>query len=229
MEKADTTRPSIAHSGVAPHLPHLDGTDSHLWFGWEHGDIGDLNVLASRIPRLFRFVSEFGAQALPTDHKIAEACDANNFPHIDTEALTNEFGAQLELLEQHTPINKADNWDDWVHQTQLRQAEVLRHTIEILRTLKYRPTGGFCQFMFADALPFISCSVLDHRRRPKKAWDALSAANRPVIVVADLHRNALTAKQHQCAIHVVSDLRTNIDNATSVSYTHLTLPTTPYV
>ena len=214
LEKADTTRPSIAHSGVAPHLPQLDGTDSHLWFGWEHGDIGDLNVLASRIPRLFRFVSEFGAQALPTDPKIAEACDANNFPHIDTEALTTEFGAQLELLEQHTPINKADNWDDWVHQTQLRQAEVLRHTIEMLRTLKYRPTGGFCQFLFADALPFISCSVLDHRRRPKKAWDALSAANRPVIVVADLHRNALTAKQHQCAIHVVSDLRTSIDNAT---------------
>ena len=214
LEKADTTRPSIAHSGVAPHFPQLDGTDSHLWFGWEHGNISDLNVLASRLPRLVRFVSEFGAQALPADAEIAEACGASNFPHIDTEVLANDFGAQLELLGQHTPINEAGSWDEWVHQTQLRQAEVLRHTIEMLRTLKYRPTGGFCQFMFADALPFISCSVLDHQRRPKKAWDALSAANRPVIVVADLHQNALTTQRHKCAIHVVSDLRTNVGPTT---------------
>lgn len=163
---------------------------------------------------MVRFVSEFGAQALPADAEIAEACGASNFPQIDTEVLANDFGAQLELLGQHTPINEAGSWDEWVHQTQLRQAEVLRHTIEMLRTLKYRPTGGFCQFMFADALPFISCSVLDHHRRPKKAWDALSAANRPVIVVADLHQNALTTQRHKCAIHVVSDLRTNVGPTT---------------
>ena len=28
----------IAHSGVLPHLPKLDGTDSHLYFGWRDGD-----------------------------------------------------------------------------------------------------------------------------------------------------------------------------------------------
>ena len=37
LERADGTRPVIAHSGVAPHLPQLDGTDSHLYFGWYHG------------------------------------------------------------------------------------------------------------------------------------------------------------------------------------------------
>ena len=214
LEKADSTRPCIAHSGVAPHFPQLDGTDSHLWFGWKHGAISDLNVLATRVPRLLRFVSEFGAQALPKDKEIAAACSANSFPRINTEVLANKFGAQIELLEQHTPISQADSWDDWVEHSQLRQAEILRHTIEILRTLKYRPTGGFCQFLFADALPFISCSVLDHHRRPKRAWDALTAANRPVIVVADLRHRELTAKRHKCAIHVVSDLRTAIGPAT---------------
>jgi beta-mannosidase len=42
FEKADVTRPVIAHSGVLPHLPTLDGTDSHLYFGWYHGDERDL-------------------------------------------------------------------------------------------------------------------------------------------------------------------------------------------
>jgi beta-mannosidase len=34
LERTDGTRPVVAHSGVAPHLPQLDGTDSHLYFGW---------------------------------------------------------------------------------------------------------------------------------------------------------------------------------------------------
>src|SRR3954452_4092984 len=38
LEQADGTRPVIAHSGVLPHLPQLDGTDSHLYFGWYHGE-----------------------------------------------------------------------------------------------------------------------------------------------------------------------------------------------
>ena len=35
--------------------------------------------------------------------------------------------------------------------TQHYQANLLRHHIETLRKLKYRPTGGFCLFMLADA------------------------------------------------------------------------------
>src|SRR3546814_19573684 len=34
LEKADGTRPVIAQSGVLPHPPQLDGTDSPLYFGW---------------------------------------------------------------------------------------------------------------------------------------------------------------------------------------------------
>ena len=65
FEKADPTRPCIPHSGVLPHLPQLDGTDSHFYFGWYHGDVRDLDRLAAQIPRLFRFLSEFGAQSVP--------------------------------------------------------------------------------------------------------------------------------------------------------------------
>ncbi len=214
FEKADPTRPAIAHSGVAPHFPQLDGTDSHLWFGWRHGKISDLPVLGLRVPRLLRFVSEFGAQSVPDDDEMAIACGAANFPDVNRHVLSEKFGAQLTLLEQQAPMHGDTTWAGWVQRSQMRQAEVIRHTIEILRTLKYKPTGGFCQFLFADALPYVSCAILDHRRKPKKAWDALSAANRPVIVVADLHDDEMSTGTTKCAVHVVSDLRTRIEPAT---------------
>ena len=214
FDKVDPTRPAIAHSGVAPHLPQLDGTDSHLWFGWRHGKVSDLKVLASRLPRLLRFVSEFGAQSVPHDDHVATVCEAPNFPQINLQALSEDLGAELELINRYAPLDGSTTWEAWVDSTQTRQAHLVRHTIEVLRTLKYKPTGGFCQFLFADALPYVSCAVLDHRRKPKIAWDALSAANRPVIVVADLHKDEMPIGTNQCAIHVVSDLRTPIKQAT---------------
>ena len=47
FERADSSRRVVAHSGVVPHLPQLDGTDSHLWFGWRHGESEDLADFAA--------------------------------------------------------------------------------------------------------------------------------------------------------------------------------------
>ena len=63
-------------------------------------------------------------------------------------------------------------------------------------------------------MPYVSCAVLDHRRQPKKAWDALTAANRPVIAVADLHSETMPVGEKTRAVHVVSDLRDHIVPAT---------------
>ena len=73
FETADETRPVVAHSGVAPHLPQLDGTDSHLFFGWYHGDERDLDGFAATLPRMVRFVSEFGAQSVPDSRRVHAA------------------------------------------------------------------------------------------------------------------------------------------------------------
>ena len=84
FEKADGTRPVIAHSGVLPHPPQLDGTDSHLYFGWYHGDERDLPAFARAVPRMVRFVSEFGAQAVP---ETADFCEPERWPDLDWERL----------------------------------------------------------------------------------------------------------------------------------------------
>ena len=62
---------------------------------------------------------------------------------------------------------------------------VVRRHIEALRRIKYRPTGGFAQFCFADGHPAVTWSVLGHDRAPKAGYEALREACRPVIVVAD--------------------------------------------
>ena len=81
FEQADPTRPTVAHGGVLPHLPQLDGTDSHLWLGWHRGEVGDLAERAAPLPRLVRFVSEFGAQSVPAGAD--EFVDTTRWPDLD--------------------------------------------------------------------------------------------------------------------------------------------------
>ena len=80
LERADGTRPVVAHSGVLPHPPQLDGTDSHLYFGWYHGHERDLPGFLRRVPRMGRFVTEFGAQAVPST---ADFCEPERWPDLD--------------------------------------------------------------------------------------------------------------------------------------------------
>jgi beta-mannosidase len=212
FEKADVTRPVIAHSGVLPHLPTLDGTDSHLYFGWYHGDERDLPGFAAKIPRLMRFVSEFGAQAIPES---SDFIDSSAWPVLDWENLENKFGMQRGNFENHVPVAEFDSFDDWRLATQVYQADVIRYHIETLRRLKYRPTGGFCMFALNDAMPMISWSVLDHQRVPKLGYTALAEACRPVIVTADrLPLSMRPGDQLRIALHVVSDLHRELENAT---------------
>jgi len=211
ISSADPTRPVIAHSGVLPHPPRFDGTDSHLSFGWYHGDERDLPALARRLPRLVRFVSEFGAQAVP---ETADFCEPERWPNLDWYRLARTNGFQREVFDRHVPPDAYPTFAAWKDATQAYQALVVKHHIEALRRLKYRPTGGFAQYCLADCQPAISWALLDHRRVPKAGWDALIDACRPVIVVAE--RPPATAQPGEMLaldVHVVSDLRVPIGEA----------------
>lgn len=206
LRTTDRSRPVVAGSGVLPYLPLLDGTDSHLWFGWEYGEIDDLARLAARWPRLVRFVSELGAASVPDS---AEFCEPEKWPHLDWEHLAAVHGLRLDLLGRIADPADFETFEAWRDATQHHQAELLRRQIEALRLLKYRPTGGFAQFFLADAHPaMISGSLLDHDRLPKPAVDAVRAACRPVIVVAT--PTHLGEGHADLDVHVVSDLRTAV-------------------
>jgi beta-mannosidase len=184
LEKADRSRPVVAHSGLAT-------GDTHLSLGWHHGDEADLARTVGLWPRLARFVSEFGARAVP-DSPVAAA------PLPDPEVF------------ERLGLDPADfaTADDWRDATQAYQANLLRRYVETLRRLKYRPTGGFCARAFGDDSPGITFSVLDHERRPKLGFDALRAACAPVIVVADRPAATLVPDATLALdVHAVSDRR----------------------
>jgi beta-mannosidase len=211
FERADPTRLTVPHSGVLPHLPLLDGTDSHLYFGWYHGQLDDIDRLARTVPRLVRFVSEFGAQAVPDT---AEFVDASNWPHLDWDHLALHHGLQKWVFDDRVPPESYPSFEEWRTATQAYQALVVRHHVETLRRLKYRPTGGFCVFSLNDPGPMVSWSLVDHERRPKRAWAELVAACRPVVVVASgLPDRVEVGRRVQIDLHVVNDRRTPIEPA----------------
>ncbi len=207
IDRTDGTRPTIAHSGVLPHLPRLQGTDSHLYFGWYFGNERDFPGFAKALPSQVRFPTEFGAQSIPpTDDFI----DPSAWPDLAWEELTTTHNLQRSILDKYVPRD-GHTYDSWKRATQEYQATVVRHHIETLRRLKYRPTGGFAQFSFADAHPAITWSVLDHERAPKLAYDALAAACQPVIVVADRLPASLDPGDPVALdVHVVSDRRVDL-------------------
>jgi beta-mannosidase len=201
----------IAHSGVLPHLPQIDGTDSHLYFGWYHGNERDLPGLARRLPRLVRFVSEFGAQSVPDS---LPELDTSRWPDLDWDDMATRFGVQKTMFDRHVPPDAFDSFEEWRDATQTYQAQLLFHHIRELRRLKYSPTGGFMFFSFADPAPRVSWSVLDHNRSPKLAWHAVKEACAPVIVVVDrLPATIHAGDTHELAVHVVNDLRRDLADA----------------
>lgn len=210
LDKADPSRGVIAHSGVMPHPGSLGG-DTHLSFGWAYGEAGDFPAFCRAIPRLVRFVSEFGAQAIPTSDV---HCEPTAWPDLDFGRLEQTYGMARAPFEAHMAPSDYRSFSEWQIATQDYQAKVIKQQIETLRRLKYTPTGGFAQFFFADARPAISSSVLDHERVPKSGYYALSSACRPVIVVADhLPEVLVPGEPINLDLHVVSDLRHPIGNA----------------
>ena len=209
LEKADATRPVISHSGIFPHPAW--GTDSHLYLGWYVGTERDLPWTMEHLPVLGRFVSEFGAQAVPNR---ADFCQPERWPDLDWAHLGRAHGLQKATFDRYVPPADHPSFESWRDATQAYQARVIRFHIETLRRLKYRPTGGFCQFCFGDSQPAVTWSVLDHERQPKAGYQALAAACAPVIVVADRPAEAYQPGQEiRLDIHVVSDLRIPISGA----------------
>ncbi len=209
LERSDSTREVVAHSGVVPHPAW--GTDSHFYLGWYRGEERDFPRALSRLPVLGRFVSEFGAQAVP---ETAGFMAPDDWPALDWDRLEAHYCLQKEVFDRRVPPSSYPTFQAWKEATQAYQATVVRHHIEALRKLKYHPTGGFCVFMLTDSQPGVTWSLLDHERVPKRAYQALVDACAPVIVTAT--RPAARYRygdRMEFDIHAVSDRRVPITGA----------------
>jgi len=177
LRRADPSRPVNPHSGVMPGVT-TTGTDSHWYFGWYHGAIDGLAPALRAAPRLGRFVSEFGAQSVPNTSGFLHP---ERWPDLDWEDLAAHHSLQRTILDRHVPMDAFRTFEEWRDATQAYQAALITLQVEDLRRLRLDPTGGFCQFSFADPNPAISWSVLDHARVPKLAYGALRDSCRSLL------------------------------------------------
>jgi beta-mannosidase len=192
--RSDPTRPVVTHSGVPPG-PLRDGTDTHFYFGWYLGTMGDMAAVLRRWPRLARFVSEFGAQAVPQS---AAFMDPEKWPNLDWDHLGARHNLQRQHFDRFVPPDEFATFDDWRAASQAYQAALIQLQAEDLRRVRYRPCGGFLQFCFADGHPGVTWSVLDHDRLPKAGHAALAAACRSVLPMLDPRTGH---------VHVANELR----------------------
>ena len=210
LERADGSRPVVTHAGLLPHPAW--GTDSHLSYGWRHGQERELPAMLRRLPILARFVADFGSQSVPTT---AAWMEPERWPDLDWPALAARHGMQRHLFDRHVPPAEHETFESWQEATQAYQAMLVRHHVEALRRLKYSPTGGFCVSTLVDAQPSVSTAVLDHDRVEKAAFAALRTACAPVIVTADRPRAVYAPGQAETLdLHVVSDLRHSLEGCT---------------
>jgi len=211
LTRTDGSRPVVLHTAVPPHFPSLDGTTSHLWFGWADGRAADLGASTARVPRMAQFVTAFGAASVNPEAPVLED---HRWPALDWERVGAETGARVSSLHHLVAPRGVDDATTWASLTRVAQAEVVKTNIELLRRLKYRPTGGFAQFYLADVSPTGGFGVLDHERRPKPAWQAMVDACRPVIIVCDPLPAVVARGEHlDLAVHAVSDRREAIVDA----------------
>lgn len=202
----DPTRTVIRASGELWIPFWMDGTDGHYYFGWymSYGPKRLFDLWCRAFPRNLRFVTEFGAQSFP-NLTASRRFLPESLEGADFKALHRAYLLQWDLMTLWVdPGAKA--LPDLVSRTQAYQADLQRYYVDRLRARKYRPNGGFLNFMFTDAHPAVSWSMVDFWREPKASYHAYALALAPVYAFA------LTPKDHYrprrkavIPVHVVND------------------------
>lgn len=202
FERADPSRPIVAHSDVAPHIPQLSGSDLSLYFGWFDSVAEDIAEYAATLPRLVRFVSDMGSQALPADAD-------------DLEAVLEVSGANADVLRRVIPPTTYEDSRAWARASQEHQGDVLKAMIETLRVLKYRPTGGYCAGLWRNAHAGLSRALIDADGTPRQALGVVSTAQSPVLPVLYPTTAQIPARTtSSLALFVCNDSAIDYDNAT---------------
>lgn len=188
----DTTRPSVRSSGeYAIPLWHK-GTDTHFYYGWYkiYGALETWEKLIETFPNNARFVTEFGAQSFPNYESAIKFMDAD-IRQLDVATLMRKHSFQPHMLSYWMNWRAAPDLSHLIDMTQDYHIMINRHYIDRLRLRKYAPTGGILPFMFTDANPAISWSIIDYWRVPKRVYYAMQLAFRPQYIFCVMARTRI--------------------------------------
>jgi len=163
LERLDPSRPALAGSGEL---------DAHLYAGWRDGSWTEFQELETAL------LSEFGAQALPdSQSEVWQALgrggrDADEDPGWLYAGFQPASWAEqgVGLPSQHPTL------ESYIQASQGYQAELISFAVDQARRRKFEPTVGAFVYQLVDPFPGIGFGVLDHSRRPKLGYAALTDA-----------------------------------------------------
>ena len=176
MRTLDPSRPVLAGAG---------DQDLHCGQGWSQGHWRDLADLSPA------FVSEVGAQALPNTNSPVWRHLNRGWPVADDDESWRYAGYQPAEWARSGigPPSTHPSRDACVRASQEYQAHLLRFAIDRFRRQKFAHCGGVLLFQLVDNFPAITASIVDHARRPKRAYRAVAEAFTPLFLTIDLPEN----------------------------------------
>ncbi|WP_299006528.1 glycoside hydrolase family 2 protein [uncultured Shewanella sp.] len=193
-------------------------TREHPWFGWYWG-----RYQLYRTKPLAPIVSEFGAQALPSERLMRKILfqSAQGAQNLAAPAIAWPLTFEnIELLKYHNyqpeqtlniaKVETGKSLKEFVQNSQDYQAHSIKYTSESLRLRREKDIAAIYQFMFVDSWPSITWSVLDYQRRPKKGFDTLKQAYQILLPIVEALPNM---QQKLLAVALVNDSRIHYQNA----------------
>jgi beta-mannosidase len=192
-----------AYDGTRPFLPVSPTPgDVHNWDVWH----GKYPIHAYRQEKA-RFLSEFGLQAPPSGETLRTCLpEADLWPpgpgwevhkaelgklwrYVDltltpVRSPGQGEGEHIQPLSQEGGRGESKiitSLEEFIIASQRAQALGLQIAIEHMRRRKGE-TGGVCLWQFNEPWPAISWAIVDHRRRPKLAYQRLTDLYNPVLV-----------------------------------------------
>lgn len=179
--RLDPTRPAVAASGEWGFL--YGGSDTRHWWGWYHGEIGDLDTLLRLRPALARLVSGYGAQAFPDLAGTRRLTGGQAWPDLDWDGLAARHLLQPRVLLKRVPRSAVPDLQGYIAATQEYQRLLLKRCTEALRMRRYVPCGGALLYLLAECSPGIGFGILDFWRTPRAAYAEIQRAFSPAYVL----------------------------------------------
>ncbi len=157
--------------------------NEHPYPGWYFGSPEEFKALPGG-----RMITEFGAQALPSLPE-SIALNGGDFWPPDWDRLAfHDF--QYDQTFFVAKVDRGDNWETFVNNSQRYQAALLKTAIESFRKSRFQKVGSYFQFMFMDCWPSITWSVVSYDRVPKLGYRTLQQSNQPVLAGVSLGRTS---------------------------------------
>ena len=167
------------------------------------------------------FCNEYGAQALPHLETMTEMfSDEELWPTKEEHWQKWQYhNFQHDETFNVAMIQQGDSIEEFIENSQKYQFDLIKTATEAYRSVKYTRMNSFFHFMFMDAWPSITWSVVDYFRRKKRGYEALKLSCQPILVMVNkVHRYRQRLEIGKRAnilvlasIAVVNDLRQSLE------------------